>query len=234
MNDAINYVAMVLSVVSLVVTIVGFFASLKFYRDGVELQGKANDALTKLAEKTDFIQSQVGGMFDKTLDAAIGKRYELSIGFEDLEKQLSDAKEALLGEVREQIGEAGEQQQLRIKQTVEEQIRLLREKVEVTRESAEEIADRSFVPAHGIAQSKLAILRTLNSVGDQLSTSDLGQHIRLINPAWHTRTLARRLRELMMTGFIMQIEEEGSVKYQMTDMGKKFLDSYEKSTRTSP
>src|SRR5882672_12676261 len=65
--------AITLSVVSLIITVVGFFASLKFYRDGVELQRAANEALTKLEEKIGFIQTQVGGMFDKTLEAAIGK-----------------------------------------------------------------------------------------------------------------------------------------------------------------
>ena len=77
----IDALAMVLAIVSLVITIVGFFASLKFYRDGVALQKSANDALTKLEEKTQFIQTQVGGMFDKTLDAAIGKREVLSANF---------------------------------------------------------------------------------------------------------------------------------------------------------
>ena len=63
----IDVLAIILSVVLLVISIVAFFASLKFYRDGVRLQQKANDALTKIEEKTAFIQGQVGGMFDKTL-----------------------------------------------------------------------------------------------------------------------------------------------------------------------
>src|SRR6267143_4397524 len=46
--------SVILSFVALVVTIVGFFASLKFYRDGVTLQRSANDAQTKLEEKTQF------------------------------------------------------------------------------------------------------------------------------------------------------------------------------------
>jgi oligoendopeptidase F len=139
-NDAINYVAMVLSVVSLIVTTVGFFASLKFYRDGVELQGKANDALTKIEEKTAFIQTQVGGMFERTLDAAIGKREALSQNFEDLDEQLERAKSKIVEESLSQIGAAGEQERKRLEQVVDSQIKLLRQKVETTRESAEDVA----------------------------------------------------------------------------------------------
>jgi predicted transcriptional regulator len=222
MNDLINMLAIVLSIVSLIITVVGFFASLKFYRDGVQLQTTANDALVKIEEKTQSIQTQVGGMFDKTLDAAIGKRHELSAGFEDLEKQLSDAKEALLGEVREQIGEAGEQQQLRIKQTVEDQIRLLREKVEATRESAEEIANSPLVQSRGFSRFKLAILNALSSA-QSLSSSGLGQYIQKYEPTLNGAYLSRRLRELKEEGFIIQFDENGVRQYQLTPMGRKFL-----------
>jgi hypothetical protein len=48
-TSVIEGLAIILSVVSLIITIVGFFASLRFYRDGITLQKSANDALTKLA-----------------------------------------------------------------------------------------------------------------------------------------------------------------------------------------
>lgn len=150
MSEAINYIAMVLSVVSLVVTIVGFFASLKFYRDGVELQNKANDALTKIEEKTAFIQTQVGGMFDKTLDAAIGKREALSESFAQLSEQLERTKTKITEESVKQIGEAGEQERLRIKAVVDSQMEEIKQKVESARESAEQAAvteyDSSLTP----------------------------------------------------------------------------------------
>ena len=106
---AIDMLAIILSVVSLIITIVGFFASLRFYRDGMSLQEKANDALTKLEEKTQFIQAQVGGMFDKTLDAAIGKKEVLSENFEDLTEQLEKTKSKIIEEAINQVGAAGEQ-----------------------------------------------------------------------------------------------------------------------------
>ncbi len=66
-------VTLVLSLVALSVTTIGFFASLKFYRDGAAMQSQARDALAKIEEKAAAIQTQVGGMFDKTLDAALGR-----------------------------------------------------------------------------------------------------------------------------------------------------------------
>src|SRR5260370_40494138 len=134
---AIEGLAIILSVVSLIVTIVGFFASLKFYRDGVELQKSANTALAKLGEKTDFIQTQVGGLFDKTLDAAIGKREILSDQFEELNEQLEKTKAKIIEESIGQIGAAGEQERKRLSKLVDHQISLIRQKVETTRESAE-------------------------------------------------------------------------------------------------
>ena len=131
--------AIVLSLVSLIVTVVGFFASLKFYRDGVELQRAANDALTKIGEKTEFIQTQVGGMFDKTLDAAIGKREILSYQFEELNDQLEKTKAKLIEESIGQIGAAGEQERKRLTNVVDNQIAIIREKIETTRESAQEM-----------------------------------------------------------------------------------------------
>jgi len=66
-------VSIILGLVALAVTIVGFFASLKFYRDGVQMQSHADAVLTKMEERSTAIQTQVGGIFDKTLTAALGR-----------------------------------------------------------------------------------------------------------------------------------------------------------------
>ena len=79
MNEAqvtmvgLETIAIVLSLVALIVTVIGFFASLKFYRDGVQMQTHAEKVLSKIEERANAIQSQVGGIFDKTLDAALGR-----------------------------------------------------------------------------------------------------------------------------------------------------------------
>ncbi|HKC64698.1 MAG TPA: hypothetical protein VKB86_13740 [Pyrinomonadaceae bacterium] len=219
MTITLETVAILLSIISFIVTVLGFFASLKFYRDGVELQKAANEALTKVGEKTESIQAQVGGIFDKTLDAALGRRYELSTNFEELEKQLSNTKEALLAEVRGQIGEAGAQQQQRIKRAVEEHIRLLKEKVESTRESAEEIADSSIEQRHGVSGASIRILKAMISARKPLSSSELGQYLKQYDNSLKVSDLGRRLRELSMNGYIILIDDDGERRYLVTPLG---------------
>lgn len=69
----INLAAIILSVTAILLTIIGFFASLRFYRDGVELQSRVRELLSRVDEKVASVQSQVGGMFERTLDAVIGR-----------------------------------------------------------------------------------------------------------------------------------------------------------------
>lgn len=73
MADVLEIIAIILSVVALIVTVIGFFASLGFYQEGMRMQGAAEKALAKIEERASAIQTQVGGMFEKTLDAALGR-----------------------------------------------------------------------------------------------------------------------------------------------------------------
>lgn len=187
--------AIILSVVSLIITVVGFFASLKFYRDGVSLQRSANDALTKLEEKTEFIQTQVGGMFDKTLDAAIGKREMLSFNFEELSEQLEKTKAKLIEESIGQIGAAGEQERKRLAQIVDSQLSLIREKLETTRESAEKIVD---TPAQPLSFSSRIILRLLlGSESDGMTAQEIAA-----KTAFSEKGIRRKLSELQEEGYV--------------------------------
>lgn len=151
--DPVDVLAIVLSVVSLIITVIGFFASLKFYRDGTELQQSANNALSKIEEKTQFIQIQVGGMFDKTLNAAIGKREILSDEFEQLNQQLQTTKGRLIEEAIRQIGTTGQQERNRLTEVVNSQIDILRRVIDTARESAEELLQPPPA-AHGIEERK--------------------------------------------------------------------------------
>jgi hypothetical protein len=162
---ALEPFAIILSVVSLIISIVAFFASLKFYRDGVALQQAANDALTQISEKTAFIQTQVGGMFDKTLDAAIGKREILSEQFEELNEQLEKTKAKLIEESIGQIGAAGEEERKRLSKVVDGQITLIREKVETARESAEEMVQPKARLADLIIEEAVLAILAANREG---------------------------------------------------------------------
>ena len=95
MTVDINIIAIILSLVALIVTVIAFFASLFFYHKGMNLQTLANDALIKITEKADSIHSQVGGMFDKTLNALIG----LKGNFKDLDEQVQSAADAIVDSV---------------------------------------------------------------------------------------------------------------------------------------
>jgi uncharacterized protein YicC (UPF0701 family) len=197
--DLLEGLTIVLSVVSLIITIGGFFASLKFYRDGVELQNAANRALTKLEEKTAFIQTQVGGMFDKTLDAAIGKREILSNQFEEVNEQLEKTKAKLIEESIEQIGAAGEQEQKRLSSIVDKQIALIRQKVETVRESAEEMVQ----PEPHAISLQAAIQSVLDEHPEGLTFDEISQNLpvvqRFLSPP---AEINRRLRELVVTGHL--------------------------------
>lgn len=69
----IEITTLVLSLVALIVTVIGFFASLNFYRSGVEMNNQSRSALAKIEEKAASIHTQVDGMFNKTLDVALGR-----------------------------------------------------------------------------------------------------------------------------------------------------------------
>ena len=49
-------------------------------------------------------------MFDKTLDAALGKRELMSANFEELNEQLEETKKRIIEESIKEIGTAGEQE----------------------------------------------------------------------------------------------------------------------------
>ena len=79
---ALEIIAIVLSLVALAVTVIGFFASMRFYRDGIQMQTEVQSLLTKIESRASAIQTQIGGMFDRTLDAALGR-----VSPEEAEKQ---------------------------------------------------------------------------------------------------------------------------------------------------
>jgi hypothetical protein len=195
--------AIILSVVSLIITVVGFFASLKFYRDGVDLQRSANDALTKLEEKTEFIQTQVGEMFGRTLDAAIGKREMLSNNFEEINEQLEKTKAKLIEESIGQIGVAGEQERKRLAQIVDSQMAMIREKVENTRESAEKFVKTipSPLDMFSLGPSSKTILEALIDVPGGLTAKELAEKTGI-----DEEYLRRRLWELKKRKFV-ELEE---------------------------
>lgn len=137
----VDIMAIIISIVALIITVIGFFASLKFYRDGVKLQGIAHEALVKIEEKTYSIQSQVGGMFEKTLDAAIGKADKLSDNVEALNEQFETAAKAITESALAKIDSVGEGDRQQFVELIKKQIEPIREQIQETRKSADDIID---------------------------------------------------------------------------------------------
>jgi DNA anti-recombination protein RmuC len=149
LSSVVEILSITLSVIALTITIIGFFASLKFYRDGVQLQDNANKALVVLGEKTQHIQSQVGDMFSKTLDAAIGQRNQISESFDHINKQLEKSAKEIVDNAIKQVGIAGDNERVRLSEIVNKHMEPLRKKINATRESAEELTINKTLIAYG-------------------------------------------------------------------------------------
>lgn len=172
-----NILAIILSIVALVITVIGFFASLKFYRDGVRLQNTANDALVKLEEKTHSIQSQVGGMFEKTLDAAISKSTQLDTTFDQLNDQLVSTKQNILDATSNELGRLGKEEQNKLMAVVEKQLRSIEEKVMDTKISAESIAIGDAQIYLTMSELQANIVEVLFNSPEELTSAQLSENI---------------------------------------------------------
>jgi len=71
MDTALQITSLVLSLTALMVTGAGFFASLMFYREGKDLNTKAQDALARIDEKATMINEQIGKRFEMTLSSVL-------------------------------------------------------------------------------------------------------------------------------------------------------------------
>lgn len=129
-TSAVELLAIILSVVALIVTVLGFFASLGFYRHGVNLQKNAESVLAKIEEKVSSIQSQVGGMFDKTLDAAIANKQQVSTEFDAIQDKIAESENTI------SALSAGTEGQEKFNRVVEQEMKDLKKLVLSARESA--------------------------------------------------------------------------------------------------
>lgn len=192
-----NLLSFILGAVSLIITVLGFFASLKFYRDGVELQKSANDALAKLEEKASALQIQVGGMFEKTLDAAIGNRSIVSDNFEDIQSQLEQLKRSVIDQATQELGVAGQKERDRLSEILSKQLSAVKETVETTRRSVAELAPPEPAASQTSRQAEARVMSALALRGHWLTLTQIARGARL-----DMMTTRRAVESLLMQGLV--------------------------------
>jgi len=145
LSQFIDILAIVLSIVALVVTVIGFFASLKFYREGTNLQKLVNDTLVKIEERANSIHLQVGGMFDKTLTAAIANKEQISTDFDAVNEILKKTEQEIISNASHVLGEA-KAENLKIRDMVKSQMDEVRELIDTARRTSEDAVDAQDIP----------------------------------------------------------------------------------------
>lgn len=213
----INVLAIILSIVALLVTVLGFFASLKFYRDGIALQNQANDVMVKIAEKANSIQSQVGGIFDKTLDAALAKRENVSEEFESLQQKLHESAEQVTKQVASEIQGMGQKEKSKVLESVQNEFNEIASQLRAAKESLAE-SQIEDIPIPRIVQQSPASKKILRRLGKKgiVSHSELSKL-----PGVRSVILSRRLRELHNQGLLIKTHQADNKNYyQLSEKGK--------------
>ncbi|PKR81355.1 hypothetical protein CW751_04680 [Brumimicrobium salinarum] len=220
LGNILAIVSLILGLIALIITIVGFFASLKFYRDGVSLQDSANKALAKIEEKTSSIQTQIGGMFDKTLDAAIknNKGVLVSQDFDDISDQLENVKDNLIKNISNEISSIGTEEKNQMKQLFEEQFRIITDQVNISQENTEDLFQQSENESLPVTQFQLKILNGLRNSEEKLTVSEISDKLGVSVPV-----VSRDLIRLKRKRLVNETSEGPNKKYSIADFGEKEL-----------
>ncbi|MBU1370072.1 MAG: OST-HTH/LOTUS domain-containing protein [Bacteroidetes bacterium] len=202
-TDVLAILSIILGIVALIITVVGFFASLRFYRDGMNLQEKATNALTKIEEKTSSIQTQIGGMFDKTLDAAISnKGQRINQDFEDISLQIEKSKEVLIKDAISQIKNIGEGEKKKLESFISEQFKIINDQVNISQENTEDIIsqDDEHIP---ISQFQAKIISVIKENRMGLSLKDISNEI-----GFNEFAVEKALNRLLRKNIVSKTENE--------------------------
>jgi hypothetical protein len=227
-TDILAILSITLGVVALIVTIVGFFASLKFYRDGMNLQERASSALTKIEEKTNSIQTQIGGMFDKTLDAAISnKGHKINQDYEDISSQLDASKDILIRDAISQITNIGADEKEELESFIREQFKIITDQVNISQENTEDIISQDDENV-SISQFQAKIIGVVRQEEKGLTIDDVSKEVGF-NKFSVDKALRRLLRKKLVS-----MSEDGKfiVKMSSETQQRTLLDkAFDMSTK---
>ncbi len=216
MTLTLETIAILLSILAFSITIIGFFASLRFYQNGMKLQDSANETLSKINLKIDSLQSQVTGMFDKTLDAALSRKEEISEDFESIQQKLKDSTDEILKKVTKDIEVLGKDKADEISKSVRSEFEDISKQLKAAREALDQTNIPYKIPT--ILQQSAIARRIISSIQNnlQMSESELlklreGRESLIIN----------RLNRLVRIGLIKCIKTEKETIYAITQKGIK-------------
>ena len=135
------------------------------------------------------------------LSVLIGSK-TLSIGFQSVTKQLEVAKQQIIAETVKEIGAAGETERKKFASIVSRQIELVREKVESTRESAEEVTLDAIAGDYPRSRLQAQILEVLVRSKEPMKPDDIARSVGMSGEATKRALdkLTRRGLTMMLVG----------------------------------
>lgn len=199
--SSIDVLAIILALVSLALTGVGFFASLHFYREGSRLQSSASDTLVKLTERADSIQRQTDLILNKTLDSALKNSQVVTTEFGELFSQLT--------EIRKSLDEtpANKSVAAKTRNEIETRLLALEQQLTATQETALDIA-RHPLRQHQ-APDEASILALLSQSKKTMTIDEI-----MTNLASEDRAaIHRTLRHMSDKGSILRSNVNGVLFY---------------------
>lgn len=213
MHITVETLAIILSLVSFTVTLIAFFASLKFYRDGVDLQQESQYTMVLVQEKVESIERQVGEMFEKTLNAAIGS------GKRQLEEDVSSLKNSLGSVVEwadDRIGTLQDEQ----REQLEEQVQTLNNRVDKVAQSAKRLADEAGASSHYSTESNGSLEPVVQRILASIDVPQSAREVqRLLDLELAERVMLgsvrRALRNLQYKGLVKAERSDAQIKYSM-------------------
>lgn len=222
LTDLLTIASTILSVVALLITIIGFFASLKFYRDGIQLQDSATKALAKIEEKTTTIGQQVTGIFDKAFDAAISKGGQINQDFADINEQIEKAGKALLEKTTTELNSISLGEKEKLRDFISEQLKNITDQVIVTQENANEIVttpDNEFI---AISQFQAKILETLRASSDPMSIDTIADTVGFSVSVVEKAVFRLTAKRLIISNHGLYSINEHKVKHDLSLIDRAF------------
>lgn len=209
-----DLLAIVLSLVALLVTIIGFFASIVFYRDGRDLQQMATEALTRISEKSEIIQGQVGGILHKTLDAAL-QQNPIESRLKNIENSLTESRERLLNKAREELSSSDPSSESKLEEVFNSEFNALEKGVRDARTLTERLDELSG--SHSVVSTattahhlEARILDLVISSPEPLPAPEILARLASSpeNPIYSEDDLKRSLRSLQYKGLLTTAFDE--------------------------